>query len=121
MEKKYSSNTQNQINDILNFLDTWRELFSIKINYYQEGWAISLREKNLYPRYIVIFKPYELNFYSIKSFEIHFDRENKEIFKELYFNQNIYNLNELIYEIKEIIYGKDIANDLIRGFNKKFL
>ncbi|MFX0026152.1 MAG: hypothetical protein ACFE8M_07035 [Candidatus Hermodarchaeota archaeon] len=118
MEKKYSSTIQNQINDILNYLDTWRELFSIKINYYQEGWAISLREKNLYPRYIVIFKPYELNFFSVKSFEIHFNCDNKETFKELYFNSSVYDLNELMCEIKEIIYGKDIANDLIRGFKK---
>jgi hypothetical protein len=120
MEKKYSSNTQNQIDDILNYLYTWRELFSIKVNYYQEGWAIFLREKNLYPRYIVIFKPYELNFYSVKSFEIHSNFENKEIFKELYSNQNIYNLKELLCEIKEIIYGKDIANDLMRDFKEKY-
>ena len=73
MEEKNSSETQIQNKKILKFLKIWKKLFNIKISYYQEGWAIYLREKTLYPRYIVVFKPYTSNLYSIKSFEINFD------------------------------------------------
>ena len=91
MEDKYSLKIQNEINVILKNLNTWKNLFTIKLDYYQEGWAFSLREKNIFPRYIVIFKPYNEQSYSIKSFEIHFDLNINEIYKELYSNENIEN------------------------------
>lgn len=116
MENKYSSTTQNQVKIILNHLEPWKELFFININYYQDGWAISLREKNIYPRYIVIFKPYTIDIFSIKSFEIHFDANKNESFKEIYCNEKVRNLTDLNQEVKEIIYGKDIANQIIRSF-----
>ncbi|MFX0140106.1 MAG: hypothetical protein ACFFDN_41070 [Candidatus Hodarchaeota archaeon] len=111
MENKY---IEDQIHKILVYLDEWKELFNIKLDYYEEGWAISLREKNIYPRYIVIFKPFELEMYSLKSFEIHFNKNNDECFNEIYYKTNIYKINELLNEIKEIIYGKDIADKISR-------
>lgn len=114
MVSKYSPSIKDQIYKILIYLDKWKELFSIKLNYYIEGWAISLREKNVYPRYIVLFKPYELEKYSLKSFEIHFDENNNETFNEIYSNKDISNSNELLNEIKEIIYGKDVFDKILR-------
>jgi hypothetical protein len=117
MENKYSSTTEIQIKSVLNSLELWKDIFLININYYQDGWSISLREKNIYPRYIVIFKSYSLDMYSIKSFEIHFDGNKNESFKEIYFKDKLGNINELTHEIKEIIYGKDIANEIIRSIS----
>ena len=121
MEDKYSLKIQNEINVILKNLNTWKNLFTIKLDYYQEGWAFSLREKNIFPRYIVIFKPYNEQSYSIKSFEIHFDQNINEIYKELYSNENIENLEELFQEIKEVVYGKDIVNITSKNYHENFL
>jgi len=108
MESKYSDKTQDEINRVLNELDPWKTLFSFKVSYYYEGWALTLKEKNVYPRLLVIFKPYVEGGYSVKSFEIHYDKNNNELYKELYLNEEIKNIQDLISEIKEIIYGKDL-------------
>ena len=108
MEKKYSPSTQREIDIIFQYLDQWNNLFSTEINYYIEGWSISLREKTLYPRYIVIFKPYNQKSYSIKSFEIHLNQTGKEHYKDLYFIVNIISVKILKNEIRNILYGKDI-------------
>ena len=113
MDHKNSFETQEEINKVLNKLSEWKSLFSIKVDYFYEGWAIYLREKSIYPRIIVIFKSYSEEYYSIKSFEIHF-KKNKEIFKELYDNEKINSLSELYSEVKEIIYGKDILGSISR-------
>jgi len=118
MENKFAPYMEDKVHKLLSYLDDWKGLFSIKLNYYEEGWAISLREKSIYPRYIVIFKPYDLDKYSLKSFEIHFDENNNEALKEIYYNKDIYNLNALFTEVKEIIYGKDIADKILRDFHK---
>ena len=110
MEEKYSETTQKAIDRIGQYLEQWNNLFSSEIKYYAEGWSVNLREKTLYPRYIVIFKPYDNNAYSIKSFEIHYDQLGKEYFKDLYFNDSIKSINELLNEIKNIFYGKDILS-----------
>ncbi|TFG24584.1 MAG: hypothetical protein EU532_12410 [Promethearchaeota archaeon] len=114
MEKKYSRETQIKIEKFLNFLESWEDLFSISINYYVGGWAIFLREKNMFPRSIVVFSPYDSDYCSIKSFEISFDKNTKEIFTELYNKENIKGLNALFIELKEVIYGKDIINTIKR-------
>ncbi|MFX1498726.1 MAG: hypothetical protein ACFFBH_14475 [Promethearchaeota archaeon] len=118
MESKYSPSIEDQTDKFLLYLNEWKELFSIKLNYYDEGWAISLREKNVYPRYIVLFKPYGLEKYSLKSFEIHFDESDNETFNEIYFNKDIGNSDEVINEIKEIIYGKDIIDKILRDIHE---
>jgi hypothetical protein len=112
MEDKYSTNTQKEIDNIIQYLYQWHNLFFIEKNYYAEGWAISLREKTIYPRYIVIFKPYNQNKYLIKSFEIHYNKNGKEYFKDLYFIDTISSMNELFREIKNVFYGKDIINSI---------
>lgn len=109
MENKYSLEIQKEIDDILNNIDAWKDLFFINYEFYYDGWAIFLKEKNIYPRKIVIFKSYSKNSYSIKSFEIHFNNNiKKEKFKELYSKKNIENKKKLLNELKEIIYGKDL-------------
>ncbi|MFX0147830.1 MAG: hypothetical protein ACFE8E_08765 [Candidatus Hodarchaeota archaeon] len=118
MEYKFTPYIEDNIQKLLSYLDDWKGLFSIKLNYYEEGWAISLREKSIYARYIVIFKPYDLNQYSLKSFEIHFDINNNEALREIYFNKDIYTLNALYTEVKEVIFGKDIADKILRDFHK---
>lgn len=110
MENKYSIKTQNEINYILESLESWKSLFFIEVSYYYEGWAISLKEKNVYPRLIVIFGPYDKKHYSVKSFEIHYDDDKNESYKEIYSNDEIENLSVLLKEVKDIIYGKDIIN-----------
>ena len=110
MENKYSIKTQNDINYVLESLESWKSLFSIEVSYYYEGWAIILKEKNLYPRLIVIFGPYDKNHYSVKSFEIHYDDEKNELYKEIYWNDEIEDLSVLLKEVKDIIYGKNIIN-----------
>jgi len=72
-----------------------------------------MREKNIYPRSLVIFKSYSDDYYSIKSFEIHFSGK-KETYKELYINEKIDNIQQLQSEIREIIYGKDILDSITK-------
>jgi len=110
MENKYSIKTQNDINYVLESLESWKSLFSIEVSYYFEGCAIILKEKNVYPRLIIIFGPYDKNRYSVKSFEIHYDDAKNESYKEIYWNDKIEDLSDLLKEVKEIIYGKDIIN-----------
>jgi len=113
MDYKNSLKTQKEVDIVLNKLDEWKSLFSIKVDYFYEGWAIYLKEKSIYPRSIVIFKLYSEDYYSIKSFEIHSNKE-KEIFKELYVNEKIETILNLYSEVKEIIYGKDILGSISR-------
>jgi len=113
MDYKNNLKTEKEVNIVLNKLAEWKNLFSIKVDYFYEGWAIYLKEKNIYPRSIVIFKSYSENYYSIKSFEIHSNKE-KEIFKELYANEKIDTILNLYSEVKEIIYGKDILGSISR-------
>ena len=111
MDRKYSLETQKEVNAVLAKLLEWKNLFSIKVDYFYEGWAIYLKEKSIYPRNIVIFRSYSEKHYSIKSFEIHVSK-GKENFKELYVNEKIGTLSELYSEVKEIIYGKDILGSI---------
>ncbi len=111
MEHKFSPKTQKEVNTVLDNLAEWKNLFSIGVDYFYEGWAIYLKEMSIYPRSIVIFKSYSEDYYSIKSFEIHSSKE-KEVFKELYVNEKIDTLSALYAEIKEIIYGKDILGSI---------
>ncbi|MFX1275163.1 MAG: hypothetical protein ACFFBP_09765 [Promethearchaeota archaeon] len=108
MENKYQDDIQKEINLILERIRSWKNLFFIASEYYFDGWSIILKEKNAYPRRIVIFKSYLTNSYSIKSFEIHFDTNHKEKHEELYFVDKIRTPEEVLREIKEIIYGKDL-------------
>ena len=108
MEFKYSPEIQYEINHLLETIKIYKNLFSMNIEYYIDGWAIFLKEKKIYPRSIVIFKSYHKNSFSIKSFEIKLYDYKKEEYKELYSIKNLENSDQLIKELKEIIYGKDI-------------
>jgi hypothetical protein len=110
MENKYSESTQKEIDTLSRYLDQWNNLFLKEIKYYAEGWSVNLREKTVYPRYIVIFKEYHQHTFSIKSFEIHCNEMGKESFKDLYFIDNIISMDDLFNEIKNIFYGKDILS-----------
>ncbi|MFX0035865.1 MAG: hypothetical protein ACFE9I_09535 [Candidatus Hermodarchaeota archaeon] len=121
MEDKYSPEIQIEINEILNKINDCYNFFDLKIEFYFDGWAIFLREKNLYPRYIIIFKSYANSNYFIKSYEIHLRNYKKEEFKELYSLENIKNKEALLKELKEIIYGKDLIKNAIKIFNNTFL
>ncbi len=112
MDPKYCSKTQKEVSTVLKSLFEWENLFSIKVKYFYEGWAVYLREKNLYPRCIVIFKPYSRGCFSIKSFEINFDKTKSESYKELYVNESIYSISNLLSELKQVIYGKDILGSI---------
>jgi hypothetical protein len=120
MNDKFSPENQIEIDDILNKIQRWKQFFELKIEFYFDGWAIFLREKNVYPRSITIFKSYESGTYSIKSFEIMLKNYNKEEFKELYFNKDIRNKDSLLEELKAVIYGKDLGKDALKLFNNTF-
>ena len=121
MENKFSPNIKSEVEDILKNLDFWNNYFSINLEFYFDGWSIFLKEKNLYPRCIVIFKSYNINLFSIKSFEVHLNNYKEEKFKEIYSVENINNKNFLFKELKEIIYGKDILNDASKIYRDRFL
>ncbi len=120
MNNKFSSVIQKETEDIIEKINSWKKLFNVKIEYYFDGWAIFLREKCIYPRSIIIFKSYEKDSYSIKSFEIYLQNFNKEEFKELYSSVNITNQNDLLKELKEIIYGKDLLKNASKIYNNTF-
>lgn len=120
MNSKFSQEIQEEIEVILNRLRFWKDIFYFNTEIYYDGWAIFLREKNLYPRCIVIFKSYEDDSYSIKSFEVHLQNFKKENFKELYSVEKIRNQDALLIELKEIIYGKDLGNYVLRMCNDAF-
>ncbi|UCC21044.1 MAG: hypothetical protein JSV62_07130 [Promethearchaeota archaeon] len=120
MKNKFSINTQTEINALIDKLQEWKEFFEIKTELFFDGWAISLREKSMYPRSIIIFKSYDTNNYSIRSFEIHFKNYQKEEYKELYSIEDINNINTLVKELKEIIYGKDLMKEASKIYNGVF-
>ena len=108
MESKYSPEIQSEINHLLDSIQVYSSYFSIKVEYFIDGFALFLSEKNLYPRRIVIFKSYNNDFFSIKSFEVNLRYNQKEEINELYSISNLDTIDKVMKELKEIIYGKDI-------------
>lgn len=121
MKNKYSPEIQIEINVVLEEIRKWKNIFDFKIEFYYDGWAIFLREKNAYPRLITIFKSYDTKMYSIKSFEVTLKNLQKEEFEELYSIENIACINKLLQELKDIIYGKDLINEASEIYNNSFL
>ncbi|MFX1280332.1 MAG: hypothetical protein ACFFA3_13030 [Promethearchaeota archaeon] len=120
MSKKFSLDIQKEIDIILENAQFWKNLFTITLEYYYDGWAIFLKEKNLYPRCIVIFKSYKKNHYSIKSYAIYLQNYKKEKYQEIYSIENIKNHNDAIKQLKDIIYGKDLGNQALHAYNETF-
>jgi len=121
MNDKFSPDIQAEINEIIAKIEKWKNYFDTSIEFYFDGWAIFLREKNNFPRCITIFKSYCTNMYSIKSFEVHLKNYNKEEFKELYFVNDISNRNSLLEELKAVIYGKDLAKNASKIYHNSLL
>ncbi len=121
MNDKFSPDIQTEINEIIAKIEKWKNYFDISIEFYFDGWAIFLRERNIFPRYITIFKSYCTNTYSIKSFEVHLKNFNKEEFKELYFINNISNINTLLEELNAVIYGKDLVKNASKIYHNSLL
>ena len=121
MNNKSSIELHIEIDDFINKIQKWKEFFDFKIELYFDGWAITLREKNLYPRLIIIFKSFDNNMYSLKSFEIHLKELQKEEFKELYSIDNIDNIETLLNELKENVYGKDLMAEASKIYNNAFM
>jgi len=121
MENKYSPKTQAEIEKILSKIHTFKKFFSINIEYYIDGWAIFLNEKNIYPRRIVIFKSYNNDSFSIKSFEINLNDCRKEENKELYSKINLDTIDKVMKEVKDIIYGKDMMRYTSEKYFNKVL
>ncbi len=120
MLNKYQEDIQREINQILNKIYLWKDLFFISVEYYFDGWSIALQEKNAYPRRIIVFRSYLTKTYSIKSFEIQLTPSKKDTYKELYFIENILEPNELLKELKEIIYGKDLVKSVKKELAERF-
>lgn len=120
MINKFSPEIQKEIEGIMKKTQTWKDLFSIKLEFYYDGWSILLKEKNIYPRCIVIFKSYESNQFSVKSFDIYLQNYEKEEYHEIYSVENIKNQDDLIKELKDVIYGKDLGNQVLQIHNNTF-
>jgi len=120
MKNKFSPEIHTELNEIKYEIQEWKSLFDIEIELYFDGWAIFLREKSVYPRSITIFKSYENNTFTIKSFEIHLKEYQKEVFKELYSVEEIKNKNNMLLELKEIIYGKDLMKNASSLYKANF-
>jgi len=119
--EKFSLNIQGEIDSIIENFKLWAHLFSIKIEYFIDGWALYLREKRLNPRLIVVFRSYEENSYAIRSCEIIFnDSLKREEEIELYKIEHIISKNQLIRELRDIIYGKDLLNYASNKYRKHF-
>jgi hypothetical protein len=121
MENKYSPKTQAEIDKVLTNIRTFNKFFSVNVEYYIDGWAIFLNEKNIYPRRIVIFKSYHKDSFCIKSFEINQQNSQKEVINELYSITSLDTINKLMQELKEIIYGKDIMKYTSKKYFDKVL
>ena len=121
MSNKFSPEIQKEIENLLEKAQIWKNLFNIKLEFYYDGWAVFLKEKNIYPRCIVIFKSYENNQYSIKSYDIYLQNYKKEKYQELYSIENLRNQVDLIKELRDIIYGKDLGNQALQIYNETFL
>ena len=120
MEHKYSPILQAEIEQILENIKQFNKFFSINIEYFIDGWALFLFEKSICPRQIVIFKSYNHNSFSVKSFEVKSNHNGKEDFEKLYSIKNLNNIDFLIKELKEIIYGKDIMNYTSKNYFDNF-
>jgi len=118
MDSKYTISSQQEINSIMNFLERWKKIFSIKIQYFIDGWSISLTELTLYPRLIVIAKFNNYDYFEIKSFEVELNHIYQNEYKEIFALNRIKTKERLFKEIKEIIYGKDLFNDVKKQINK---
>jgi len=79
MENKFSPNIKSEVEDILKNLDFWNNYFSINLEFYFDGWAIFLKEKNLYPRCIVIFKSYNINLF-LKGTSISYNKTSENLY-----------------------------------------
>ncbi|MCK4379631.1 MAG: hypothetical protein KAW51_00725 [Candidatus Lokiarchaeota archaeon] len=121
MKNKFSPEIQTEINEIINKIQRWKNIFDYKIEFYIDGWALFLREKYAYPRFITVFKSFDTNTYLIKSFEVSLKDFEKEEFKELYSIENINSINDLLKELKDIIYGKDLIKGALDLYNNMFL
>jgi hypothetical protein len=120
MTNKFSEEIQNEIERIFNKIQVWKDLFNIKLEFYYDGWAIFLKEKNLYPRCIVIFKSNENNHYSIKSYNVYLQNYKKEDYQEIYSIEHLNNQDDVIKELREIIYGKDLGSQVLKIYNDTF-
>ncbi|MBD3196910.1 MAG: hypothetical protein GF317_17790 [Candidatus Lokiarchaeota archaeon] len=114
MENKFSEDIQKNVDIILENIQKWNKLFHIKCEFFLEGWAIFLKEKNLYPRKIVIFKPYDTIYHTIKSYELNISPSDIDEHEELIAIDNIKSVSELMRELREIIYGKDLFHSAQR-------
>lgn len=121
MKNKFSPEIHTEINEIITKIQKWKNIFDYKIEFYFDGWAIFLREKIAYPRFITVFKSYDTNTYLIKSFEVSLKDFKKEEFKELYSIENLISINDLLEELKDIIYGKDLIKEASNLYNNMFL
>jgi hypothetical protein len=121
MIDKFSHETQAEINKIMKKIRRWENFFEFQTEFYFNGWAISLREQNLYPRYIIIFKSYDTGLYSIKSFEVHLKNYQKEEFREIYSNDHLEDMNAMLEELKDVIYGKDLIEEASKIYKDAFI
>ncbi len=120
MINKFSPEIQKEIEGIIKKIQLWKDLFSIKLEFYYDGWAIFLKEKNIYPRCIIIFKSYESDQFSVKSFDIYLQNYEKEEYHEIYSVENIKNQYDLLRELKDVIYGKDLGNQVLKIYKETF-
>jgi hypothetical protein len=120
MINKFSEEIKEEIEALLKKIQIWEDLFNIKLEFYFDGWALFLKEKNLYPRCIVIFKSTDRSQYSIKSYNIYLQNFKKEEYEEIYSVEYLKNHEDVLKELKAIIYGKDLGNQALKVYYDTF-
>lgn len=109
-----------QIDTILRNFKIWDNSFEISQENYLDGWACIFNEKNFNPRRIVLYKDYETNTFSIKSFEIDILDYNGKNYEEIYSISDIQKFEEVLVELKRILFGKDVINSAYKKYKNFF-
>lgn len=112
-----------QINYLIQFITkSYNTQFIIIGEELSDGWRINLRERTLFPRLIQITKNEKKESFMIQSFEIiHKAYPNSSEYREglnkLYESEEMLDMESLIKELKEILFGKDLLHSMrdIRG------
>ncbi len=118
MEQKFSPDEQQEVQYLIQKIKGWQNLFFFELEYYFDGWAITLKEKTIYPRIIIIFKSNNSKSYSIKSYEVHDKIDGNKIHEELYSKINIKSKEKIVEELRQVINGKDLMHCVKSKFKK---
>lgn len=113
-------NEYDEIDLILNNPYLSNDYFLIRNESFSEGWALFIEERMENPRRIVVSKNIEGNYFGIRSFQIHYKKNGKELVNEIYRIEHIFNIKNLLKELVSIMFGKDLIMQARQAYLKYF-